>query len=148
MLGHCNKKNSYIIIGALILIPICWLKTFKYIAYVSLIANMTIITSLIVILTYDEKTIKEQPSLHSDLNILTPSNIPFFFGVAVFNFEGNGVVLNIHASMKEPKKFSRVLVVSMSVIIVLVITFASVSYSVSTLIYSSSIYIGIRFKDR
>jgi solute carrier family 36 (proton-coupled amino acid transporter) len=58
--------------------------------------------------------------------------IPFFFGVAVFNFEGNGVVLNIHSSMKDPTKFSKVLIISMTVIILLVVTFAGVSYSVTT----------------
>ena len=38
----------------------------------------------------------------SELNYFTPSALPFFFGLAVFDFEGNGIVLNIHASMREP----------------------------------------------
>ena len=41
----------------------------------------------------------------SQLNYFTPSALPFFFGVAVFDFEGNGIVLNLHASMREPNRF-------------------------------------------
>ena len=44
----------------------------------------------------------EKPYLHDNLIMLEVKHLPLFFGVAVFNFEGNGVVLNIHASMKEP----------------------------------------------
>jgi proton-coupled amino acid transporter len=65
------------------------------------------------------------------VNVFSPSKIPFFFGVAVFNFEGNGVVLNIHASMKQPEKFSKVLIVSIGIVICLVITVAGTSYYVN-----------------
>jgi len=42
------------------------------------------------------------PGVSENLNYFTPSALPFFFGVAVFDFEGNNIILNLHSSMKEP----------------------------------------------
>jgi amino acid permease len=36
----CNYKGLYIYIAALILVPICWLRSFKYLAYVSMASNI------------------------------------------------------------------------------------------------------------
>lgn len=41
-LEFCQRKNLYIAFGAFILVPICWLKTFKGIAYISFFANISI----------------------------------------------------------------------------------------------------------
>jgi len=79
----------------LILIPICWLRTFKYIAYLSLFANISIIFALIVIMVYSASNMAHHPEVHKDLNYFHFSELPLFFGVAVFNFEGNGLVLNL-----------------------------------------------------
>ena len=38
----------------MILVPICWLKGLKYISYVSLFSNVSIIFALLVIMTYSE----------------------------------------------------------------------------------------------
>ena len=113
--------------GALILIPICWLKTFNFIAYISLFANCAIIFALITIMVYSEKEYVKEPELHENLRYLDYTSMPLFFGIAVFNFEGNGVVLNLHASMKEPKEFENIMKnVIISVIIILIV------FSVST----------------
>jgi proton-coupled amino acid transporter len=39
----CGKKSDYIMIGALILIPVCCLKTFRFISYMSGFANVSIV---------------------------------------------------------------------------------------------------------
>jgi len=43
LFDYCGMQKVYITFGMLILIPICWLKTFKFIAYISLFANVSII---------------------------------------------------------------------------------------------------------
>ena len=43
--SFCNKKNLYIAFSALFLIPICWLRTLKFISYVSFMANISIVFS-------------------------------------------------------------------------------------------------------
>ena len=37
---NCNLKGLYIYLAAFILIPICWLRSFKYLAYVSMASNV------------------------------------------------------------------------------------------------------------
>ena len=39
----CNEKGLYIFIAAFILVPICWLRSFKYLAYVSMASNVFLI---------------------------------------------------------------------------------------------------------
>lgn len=95
--------------AAFILIPICWLRSFKYIAYVSMASNVFLCFALFIILGYCFENIKQHPELHENLNYFNFSALPLFFGVAVFDFEGNGVIINLHASMKDPSKFNSVL---------------------------------------
>jgi hypothetical protein len=56
-------------------------------------------------MVYSEETYLEEPELHENIAYLKVNHLPLFFGVAVFNFEGNGVILNLHASMEDPSKF-------------------------------------------
>jgi solute carrier family 36 (proton-coupled amino acid transporter) len=70
----------------------------------------------------------EHPELHEDLNYLDLSAIPLFFGIAVFDFEGNGVVLNIHASMKHPEKFNNVLHTVLAIYIMIISCFSAIAY--------------------
>lgn len=40
MYEECNMKNFYISMAAFILIPICWLRSFKRLSYVSMASNV------------------------------------------------------------------------------------------------------------
>merc|ERR1712048_584928 len=102
-------KNGYIAMAAFLLIPICWLRSFKYLSYVSMASNVFLCVALFIIIGYCFKNHSEHPELSENLTYFSPGAIPLFFGVAVFDFEGNGIVINLHASMKEPEKFNMVL---------------------------------------
>jgi amino acid permease len=73
----------------------------------------------------------DKPELHADLNIFTPSALPLFFGIAVFDFEGNGVIINLQQSMKEPEKFEYVLHRVLSLYVILIASFSAIAYYVS-----------------
>ncbi len=62
---------------------------------------------------------------------MTPSGLPLFFGVAVFDFEGNGVIINVMTSMKKPEKFDCLMKVVIAFYISLLASFSALAYYVS-----------------
>ena len=48
--------------------------------------------------------------------------------MAVFNFEGNGVILNLHANMENPKNFEKILIRTIIAVIIILITFSILCY--------------------
>ena len=50
---------------------------------------------------YEKIELEYKP--YESLNLFTISGIPLFFGLGVFDLEGNAVIMNIHASMKKLK---------------------------------------------
>lgn len=126
--NSCGYKSLYIAVAAFILIPICWLRSFKYIAYISMASNVFLCFALFIILGYCFQNQKEHPELHENLTYFNFGAIPLFFGVAVFDFEGNGVVINLHASMKEPHLFNQVLHRTLLIYITLISVFSAIAY--------------------
>jgi len=60
--------------------------------------------------------------------LFRPSALPFFFGVAVFDFEGNNIILNLHASMREPEKINWVLSRVLFIYVSLISVFSAIAY--------------------
>lgn len=114
------------------------MKTFKGIAYISFFANISIVFArkifffskflVIVIVTYAFDFMDQRPDLRKDVVFFQPVHLPLFFGIAVFNFEGNGVILNLHASMKHPEDFHKVMRKTLVAIILILVVFATISY--------------------
>jgi solute carrier family 36 (proton-coupled amino acid transporter) len=87
----------------------------------------------VVIVVDSVKNAEENPEQLENLNYFTPSKLPMFFGIAVFAFEGNGVIQSLHNSMKEPELFEPVLRHLMAVIIAIVASVGTIAYAVSIL---------------
>ncbi|RZC32631.1 Aa trans and/or DUF4586 domain containing protein [Asbolus verrucosus] len=76
-------------------------------------------------------TTQDLPPISERNYVSTPSQLPLFFGTAVFAFEGIGLVLPLQNEMKDPQDFKKplgVLNVGMSVVTVLYILIGSLSY--------------------
>ena len=91
------------------------------------------------------KNHEEHPELSDNIVMLDIGAIPLFFGVAVFDFEGNGVVLNLHASMKEPEKFNYVLHRALGVYIFMLTSFSCIAYYVSFIKLKVLFYLKLTF---
>lgn len=97
----------------------------KYLAPLSLVANLVMTASLILIYVY------------SIMNITYPINLPavgnakdypLFFGTAIFAFEGIGVVLPLENKMQRPQSFVCVLYLGMGIVTFLYISLGTIGY--------------------
>lgn len=60
--------------------------------------------------------------------MLRGATLPLFFGIAVFTFEGIGLVIPVRHAMQEPEKFPGVLRRTMVALGALYVTFGMLSY--------------------
>ncbi|XP_077466367.1 proton-coupled amino acid transporter 1 isoform X1 [Stigmatopora argus] len=97
----------------------------KYLAPLSLIANLVMAASLVLIYFY------------SIMHIQSPIDLPFvgrakdyplFFGTAIFAFEGIGVVLPLENKMQRPQAFPLVLYLGMGIVTFLYISLGTIGY--------------------
>ncbi|KAG7234866.1 hypothetical protein INR49_003676, partial [Caranx melampygus] len=116
----------------------------KYLAPLSLVANLVMTASLVLIYFY---------SLTVNTTFITPSHVevssivgqtsvtpidlpkvgrakdyPLFFGTAIFAFEGIGVVLPLENKMQRPQSFSLVLYLGMGIVTFLYISLGTIGY--------------------
>ncbi|XP_056296195.1 proton-coupled amino acid transporter 1 isoform X3 [Pseudoliparis swirei] len=97
----------------------------RYLAPLSLLANLMMTASLVLIYFYSLTHIK----FPSDLpQVGRAQDYPLFFGTAIFAFEGIGVVLPLENKMQRPQKFIPVLYVGMSIVTFLYISLGTIGY--------------------
>eukprot|EP00415_Alexandrium_ostenfeldii_P004142 UN4142 len=93
-----------------------WFRSLKPIAPMSLLAEVSISIALVTVLAFDVQELhgarpnhlaSELPSGGNAerLNVMNFAGIPYFFGVAVYCFEGIGMVLPVMNSMQDPEQF-------------------------------------------
>ncbi|XP_036404756.1 proton-coupled amino acid transporter 1 [Megalops cyprinoides] len=97
----------------------------KYLAPLSLVANLVMCASLVLIYWYSFTNIPIPISLPY---VGRPKDYPLFFGTAIFAFEGIGVVLPLENKMQRPQRFSLVLYVGMAMVTLLYISLGTVGY--------------------
>ncbi|CAH1123043.1 unnamed protein product [Ceutorhynchus assimilis] len=117
---------------AIVVIPIwltCLIRTLKLLAKISMLANIILLTSIVIVLYYSFT----KPTSHYPAGLMIPSISKFaiFFGQSVYAFEGIGLVLILYNEMSSPELFNEtygVLNIGLHIVTILYLCFGVVTY--------------------
>ncbi|KAM6977877.1 proton-coupled amino acid transporter 1 [Aplochiton taeniatus] len=108
-----------------VIILLVFMPNLKILAPLSLLANVVMAASLVLIYFYSITNIRQPINLPK---VGRAADYPLFFGTAIFAFEGIGVVLPLENKMQKPQRFSTVLYVGMGIVTTVYISLGIVGY--------------------
>jgi proton-coupled amino acid transporter len=116
-----------------IFVGLSWLRSLKKVAPLSIFANVNILFGIGVAYTVSAIMLVRQHDAGTVFDNVTVwvnwANIPTMFGIAIYAFEGIGLVLPCETAIKNPAKFPRVLVLCLTIASINYTLFGSVCYS-------------------
>lgn len=92
----------YLLLMLFPMIPLNLVRNLKYLTPASLLASVLTVTGLAITFFY---MLQDLPPANSVKPIATWSQLPLYFGTAIYAFEGIGVVLPLENNMKNPEDF-------------------------------------------
>ncbi|XP_074086476.1 proton-coupled amino acid transporter 3-like [Macrotis lagotis] len=117
--------NLYMLTFLPFVILLVFLHNHLMLSIFSIVGNITILGSVVLIFSYIMQ------------NIPNPKNLPWsanwqtyilFFGTAIFSLEGIGVILPLENKMKSPNHYAVILYITMSITIILYVSLGTLGY--------------------
>lgn len=122
------STKALIGIQLIILIPLAFVRKMSKLGSAALLADIFILLGLGYIYYFDISTIAKH-GMNKTVQLFNPRDYTLCIGSAIFAFEGIGLILPIQSSMREPKKFERLLLTVMLIITIIFATVAALSYA-------------------
>ncbi|RKP11417.1 transmembrane amino acid transporter protein-domain-containing protein, partial [Piptocephalis cylindrospora] len=128
---NCSVNLSivwYILMLFVVFVPFALIRRIEKLGFTSLISEAFILFGIIYILYYDIHVISIE-GFSTTTTAFNAREWSLFIGTAVYSFEGIGLVIPITESMRQPEKFPRVLVITLSIVLTLFLSVGMLSYA-------------------
>lgn len=117
-----------IAIQAILLIPLSFIRNISKLGFAALLADVFILIGLVYIWYYDISSLATK-GIHKSVELFNPHSYTLTIGASIFTFEGIGLIIPIHSSMKKPEKFEWLLGVVMLIITCIYTSVGALSYA-------------------
>ena len=128
--SDCQTRISIhwlILMQMAIFLPFSLMRDIAKLGITAFIADAFILVGLVYLYYYDFLTLARNGI--ADIASFNPQDWTLFIGTAIFTFEGIGLIIPIQESMKEPKKFPKVMGFVMIIITIIFISMGALSYA-------------------
>nr|XP_033782720.1 proton-coupled amino acid transporter 1-like isoform X2 [Geotrypetes seraphini] len=125
MFTNSMDSRLYMLCFLPFLILLVFIHNLKYLAIFSLLANIAMLVSVIMIYQY---ILKDIPNPSTLPYVTDGRSYTLFFGTAIFAAEGIGTILPLENKMQYPQQFRPVLYVGMILVTVLYISMGTLGY--------------------
>eukprot|EP00656_Telonema_subtile_P025757 TRINITY_DN2779_c0_g1_i3.p1 TRINITY_DN2779_c0_g1~~TRINITY_DN2779_c0_g1_i3.p1 ORF type:complete len:331 (-),score=111.06 TRINITY_DN2779_c0_g1_i3:216-1208(-) len=122
-----GPKNLVAVLTVGAVLPMVLLRHLKYLTNSSLMANIMNCSAFAVVYVFSGQSLMDS-GVPEDLEVLRGAGFLHFVGIAVYCYEGIGLVLPLEASMEDRSEFGWVLRSSMIAVTVLFLSFGASGY--------------------
>jgi len=126
--GYCNSATQYKWLTLVATIPLCLLKTYTYISYVSISGIACGALGAIMLIGYCGNVLASGEAVVGSLKVFDIGQFFGYVGIAMFAFEGNGTVINLRAEARDPEGYPRILRSAVLTIIVCYMVLSTIAY--------------------
>lgn len=127
--NYCDKKTMYIYLLLIPAIPISLIKDYARLGKVSVVGIACALIGGLMLIAYCSNELYTH-TYTTPVKVFDVVQTLGYIGIAMFAFEGNGVVLNLRASAKNPKVFPKLLSLGLLCIVIWYMILAILCYFV------------------
>ncbi len=119
----------YKLIIMVIAIPLCLVKTYTHISYVSIFGIFCACIGGFMLMGFCGNLLSTNQAPIGTIKLFDISQFFGYIGIAMFSFEGNGIVINLRAAARDKRKCPNLLRVALLTIIIWYMILGSLAYA-------------------